>query len=102
MITHREDSIRRHTTVGGILILIFALLFATALLAVQPRLVPFQAHLTDGDGTNLTGVYQITFAIYDAPTGGTALWSEIHPSVSVVEGRLSVLLGSLTELDDPN
>jgi hypothetical protein len=84
------------------LILLVAALIASYALAAEPRLVPFQARLTDGDGTNLTGVYQINFVIYDEPTGGTALWSEVHPSVSVVDGRLNVLLGSLTPLDDPN
>ena len=70
--------------------------------AENPCLIPFQGRLTDTERTPLNGVYRITFAIYDEPTGGNALWSEIHESVSVIKGQLNVLLGSQTKLDDPN
>ena len=36
----------------------------------------------------------MTFTIYDAQSGGTALWSEIHPSIAVIEGVFRVRLGS--------
>lgn len=84
------------------LIALVAALTSPVATAAEPRLVPFQARLTDGTGANLTGVYRITFVIYDEPTGGTALWSETHDTVSVVDGRLTVLLGSLSALDDPD
>lgn len=66
------------------------------------RLIPFQGRLTDAEGAALNGVYRITFAIYDAPTGGVASWTEFHESVSVINGQLNVLLGSITKLDDPD
>lgn len=66
------------------------------------RLIPFQGRLTDAEGAALNGVYRITFAIYDAPTGGGAEWTETHQTVSVINGQLNVLLGSMTELDDPD
>jgi len=67
------------------------------------RLVPFQARLTDGAGQVLPdAVYPVTFRIYDAATGSTPCWDEVHSSVSVIGGQINVLLGSLTELDDPN
>ena len=85
-----------------LLFLLLAVLGASTALAAEQRLIPFQAQLTNGAGADLTDVYNITFAIYDEPTGGTDLWSEIHPSVSVIEGRVNVLLGSLRNLDDPD
>ncbi len=42
----------------------------------------------------------ITFTIYDAASGGTALWMETHPAVSVADGLFNVRLGSITGLND--
>lgn len=70
--------------------------------SAENRLIPFHGRLTDGDGEALDGVYRITFVIYDKPTGGVALWSEVHESVSIIRGQINVLLGSMTNLDDPD
>jgi len=67
----------------------------------NPRLVPFQGRLVDEHGAARNGVFRITFRIYDVPTGGLELWSETHSTVSIMNGQLNVLLGSLTSLDDP-
>jgi len=66
--------------------------------AITP-LLNFQGHLTDSEGNALTGTYSITFSIYDVSTGGTALWVEIHTSVSVDDGLFSVVLGSINSLN---
>lgn len=68
------------------------------------RLIPFQGRLTDGQGTPLEGVFRVTFAIYDEPTGGTPLnsWVETHDDVSIIAGQINVLLGSIASLDDPD
>jgi microcystin-dependent protein len=70
--------------------------------ADNPRLIPFQGRLTSAGGEPLNGVYRITFVIYDEPTGGGAEWTESHQTVSVINGQLNVLLGSITKLDDPD
>jgi len=44
------------------------------------------------------GGYQITFAIYDAPAGPAALWSETQP-VAVEKGLFNVTLGAVTTID---
>jgi Phage Tail Collar Domain len=67
-----------------------------------PRLVPFQGRINDGSGAPLTGVHNLVFAIYDEATGGTHLWTESHTNVPVIAGQVNVLLGSLTDLDDPD
>lgn len=70
--------------------------------ATERRLIPFQGRLTDEAGAPRTGTFDITFTIYDAATGPQALWSETHQSVSVNGGLINVLLGKITNLDDPN
>ena len=63
--------------------------------------IPFYGTLGDAGGTPVTGTYDMVFKIYDAPTGGTVLWTGNHTSVngnavSVNKGTFSVMLGSGT------
>jgi hypothetical protein len=44
------------------------------------------------------GAYGLTFKLYTAQTGGTAIWTEVHPSVNIVGGIYSVELGKITPL----
>jgi hypothetical protein len=47
------------------------------------------------------GTYTIVFKLYNAPTGGTALWTETRSGgnkVQVTRGLFSVLLGEITAL----
>lgn len=93
-------------TTGAVTIALAALVatgsWSPASAVETPRLVPFQGRLADGDGTPLSGLNDLAFAIYDEATGGTALWSEVHTKVPVIAGQVNVLLGSLTSLDDPD
>lgn len=67
------------------------------------RLVPFQGRLHGSDGQVVSdGVYDLTFTVYDTPTGGTAAWSENHSQVSVIHGYVNVLLGAVNPLDQQN
>ena len=78
-------------------ILLLAALAASA--ADSQRLIPFQGRLTDQTGTPYTeGLYTIVFNLYDAPVGGTALWTERHASVGLVNGMVNVFLGSISDL----
>ncbi len=74
------------------------LLLLGSLYAQEPvRLVPFQANLTDKDNKPVpNAVYNIRFQLYNAPTGGIAMWSEYHTNVNVVHGQISILLGYST------
>lgn len=65
------------------------------------RQIPFHGELVDEKGKPLSGEFNMTFAIYDAPTGGTTLWSGVYTSdngnpVNVEDGEFRVLLGSGT------
>lgn len=70
---------------------------------VGPRLVPFQARLTDTSGTTPIpdGVYSMVFTVWDSGSGGNSLAVDVHPSVSVIGGFVNVLLGSNGGLDHP-
>jgi hypothetical protein len=59
-----------------------------------PTLVGFEGQLANAAGQPVAnGSYNITFSLYTASSGGTALWSETK-SVTVTNGLYSVQLGS--------
>ena len=58
-------------------------------------LIAYQGRLADTAGVPLTGSYAMTFALYTAPTGGSALWSESR-TVEATDGVFSVMLGEVT------
>jgi hypothetical protein len=61
-----------------------------------PQKMNYQGRLTDNLGDPVTTTVSMTFTIYDAETVGESIWSEIHPSVSVVDGLFDVILGEGT------
>jgi hypothetical protein len=63
-----------------------------------PQTMSYQGVLTDGAGTpEPDGSYNITFSLYAASSGGSAIWTETQ-SVQVTGGIFSVILGSQTPL----
>ncbi|MCP4540825.1 MAG: hypothetical protein GY832_27115, partial [Chloroflexi bacterium] len=93
---------------GGTLLLVVALI-ATAQVWAKPLASPanapgpsattinYQGRLADNGGTPLDGTYGMSFALWDAATGGSIVWGpEAHPAVPVSEGLFSVGLGSQT------
>ncbi|HXF99333.1 MAG TPA: hypothetical protein VNL69_01050 [Bacteroidota bacterium] len=80
-----------------LLVLLPAFLFVPFLLQAQiPRTLSYQGILSDTLGTpKPDGQYAITFRLYDAASGGTALWSETQ-SLQVKRGLFSAILGSQT------
>ncbi len=65
-----------------------------------PNLIDYQGKITDDSSNPITDPVSIVFAIYDIDTGGTALWTETHLSVTPVDGLVHVLLGSETTFGD--
>ena len=60
-----------------------------------PPMMNFQGHLAKPDGTPVPdSSYQITFSIFAASTGGTALWTQTMNPVMVHGGVFAVLLGN--------
>jgi hypothetical protein len=64
-------------------------------LAQVPETMSFTGYLTDNDtGLPVDGEMDITFALYDVPEGGDALWSNTKEDVRVADGVYTVRLGS--------
>lgn len=68
---------------------------ATALALSQPLRVNFQGKLLD-PATNLpkTGTVSLTFNVYQAPTGGTSLYTETQNGVPLTNGVFAVQIGA--------
>ena len=68
---------------------------------VNTGMLSYQGYLTDASGEPLSGDVDITFRLYDAPSGGAALWTEAHTNANAVpveDGLFNVMLGSLTPI----
>jgi hypothetical protein len=59
-----------------------------------PRLVRFGGTAKDLNGSPVTGVVGITFALYSEKTGGAPLWLETQNATADSSGHYTVLLGS--------
>ena len=67
--------------------------------ASVPNKISYQGILTNSSGAPVAdGSYDIKFELFNALSGGTALWSETQTAVTVSNGTFSVLLGSVTPL----
>jgi hypothetical protein len=66
--------------------------------AAVPGQVDFQGLLLDSAGQPATGTVDLVFTLFDAPTAGTAVWSETLPTVPLVDGVYSVTLGATTPI----
>ncbi|MFC1848881.1 hypothetical protein ACFL27_01620 [candidate division CSSED10-310 bacterium] len=79
------------------------MMIAVLSLSIQAFAVPpyinYQGKLADNAGQPITGTVNLTFKIYDVDSGGVALWTEVHNSVAVEEGIVSLELGMFTTLD---
>jgi hypothetical protein len=69
-----------------------------AALAAAPATLGYQGNLANAAGQPITGDLSITFRLFDVASGGSALWTEVQPTVEVDGGNLSVELGSVTPL----
>lgn len=89
---------RRRLPRLSILITAFVVVTAAAYAQV-PREISYQGFVTDTARRPVpNGTYAMTITLYDAATGGTALWNEVHPSVQTFGGLFDVSLGSVTPL----
>ncbi len=83
---------------GGLLTFIALFLLPSAFVQAANsinQLVPFQGRLHNSSGNVVSdGVYDISYYIYETPTGGEFVWSENHTQVSVIHGYVNVLLGA--------
>ena len=82
--------------------LLAALFLAAAQIAAAqvPETISYQGYLTDAEDAPMEAAVDLTFRLYDAATGGSALWTETQSEVAVAEGVFNVLLGSVESLSD--
>jgi len=76
------------------IVAIAAALFA----APVENVISFQGKLVEA-GVPVDGTRNIEFKLYDASTGGVALWTENHLGVNVVGGLFNVELGGATTFE---
>ena len=91
--------IKRKYLVGFVCFFLFILISLGAYAQV-PQKINYQGYLTNSTGTPVDGIVSMVFLIYDVPTGGASLWSEIR-SVEVSGGVYSVNLGEVNALSLP-
>lgn len=61
--------------------------------------IPYAGRLTNAAGEPVAdGVYDFTFALYDAESSGSPLWAETQHGVTVKGGTIAVSLGALNPL----
>ena len=74
------------------------LLVVPAVSAAVPLTLTHQGRLFDSTSTPLEGPQDLTFALYDASSGGSELWSTTR-SLDLASGYYSVRLGEVDALD---
>ena len=78
----------------------FALLTPLAA-AAPPQTLNYQGYLTSSTGTPVNTTVVMTFRLYNAASGGVALYTETLPPVSVTNGSFNVVIGTLTPIPLP-
>lgn len=73
---------------------------AHAKVRISPSVLSYQGYLTDTLRIPLDDTLNMTFAIFNAQTGGSELWSETQSLVPVERGVFSTLLGSVNAIPD--
>jgi hypothetical protein len=92
---------RRMLFVIGFVLAMLALLTACGTPALQNRM-SYQGRLTDAGDNPVTGNRDMTFRLFTADSGGSAIWTETQNNVPVNTGVFNVVLGVNTALDEAN
>ena len=66
--------------------------------AQVPKLIRYQGTLVNATNVPLEGTYNLTFRLYQASSGGAAVWMETQSAIAISRGIFSVLLGQTTPL----
>lgn len=83
-------------------VLLLSIFYSWPVEASFVKQINYQGKLTNADGEAVADAnYSIVFKLYDAPTGGSTIWTETN-SVSTKGGLFSVMLGANTSLETIN
>jgi hypothetical protein len=98
-----DRAISRRTFIGKTIVLTVSASSFVSVLEVFasdiPLLLTYQGRLTDNNGAPKNGPFEIVFRVVDGtnrPLPLASPWQEIHAAVTVRDGFLNVLLGSVT------
>lgn len=79
------------------IVLLFSLTFSgSEVYADAPKSINYQGYLTDNASLPINGARSMVFSLYNSSIGGTPLWTETQPAVTVNNGIYQVDLGSVT------
>lgn len=78
---------------------LLAALFAPALAVAAPGTIQHSGRMIDATGAAVDGVQSVTFRLYSAAAGGSAIWTETK-SVSFDNGYFSATLGDSSAIGD--
>src|SRR5690606_14005054 len=62
-----------------------------------PATLSYQGYV-EQNGEPVDGTRTLRFGLYEGPSGGAPLWSEVQPGVPISDGIFSVTLGAVTPL----
>jgi len=74
---------------------LLAILLPTGVFAVGPTSMVYEGFLRNSLGVAQNGTAPITVRVYDAGTGGSLLFEETHPAISIAAGYFSVQVGAV-------
>jgi len=80
---------------------LLVLCWCSLLQAQVPQLLNYQGFLTNPGGAPINASVTMTIKLYDASSGGSVLYTEIQPSVSVNNGVFNAVIGSINPLTLP-
>jgi len=81
-----------------VVVMLGVAILSTGAFAAVPLTMTHQGRLLDATDKPVNGFFDITYRIFEVPTGGSPLWTELHASVPVADGLFSALLGSTVPL----
>ena len=82
----------------GMIFLVVGVFTLGDLYASPPATMSYQGFLTDGVGLAKSGSFDMTFRLYPTETGGSHIWEETIPAVTVAKGVFQVILGKKTPM----
>ena len=71
------------------------------IIAAPPQTLNYQGYLTNPGGTPVNTQVVMTFRLYNAASGGTALYTETQLSVIVSNGGFNAVIGTVTPIPLP-
>ena len=73
-------------------------MFIPLTFAAPPPTINYQGFLTSTTGTPTNGAVVMTFKLYNAATGGAALYTEVQNPIAVTNGNFNAVIGAVSPI----